>query len=171
MGEAGARRAARHGAHLLPQGDPEIVLEPWRRALRADGRDPDELRVGICRHFVVDDGAAPTSTGGAVLGRLAEGAEAPDEATRVYQRWFAEVPPDDPMMRQLAEGQRAGRLLPQDAFIGSAAACIDEIERMHDVFGITDVIVAGLSGSGSPEASTANLRRLAEEVLPRFRAG
>jgi alkanesulfonate monooxygenase SsuD/methylene tetrahydromethanopterin reductase-like flavin-dependent oxidoreductase (luciferase family) len=167
MSEAGARRAVRFDAHLLPQGDPDVVLEPWRQATAGTG----ERRVGICRHFVVDDRDEPTTTGGAVLGRLAQGAAAPDESTRVYERWFAEVPPDDPMMRQLAAGEQAGRLLPQDVFIGSAAACADEVQRMHDVYGVTDVIVAGLSGSGSPEASTANLRRFAEEVVPLVRTG
>jgi hypothetical protein len=73
------------------------------------------------------------------------------------------------MLSQLADGEEAGRLLPQDVFVGPATACVDEMRRMRDVHGITDVIVAGLSGSGSPEASTANLRRLAEEVLPAVR--
>ena len=38
--EAGALRAAAFGMHLLPQGRREVVLDPWRAALRAKGDDP-----------------------------------------------------------------------------------------------------------------------------------
>jgi alkanesulfonate monooxygenase SsuD/methylene tetrahydromethanopterin reductase-like flavin-dependent oxidoreductase (luciferase family) len=58
MAEAGALRAARFGTHLLPQGDPAAVLDPWERALRADGRDPRDFRVGLVRHFLVSDDPA-----------------------------------------------------------------------------------------------------------------
>jgi len=55
MSEAGALRAARLGCHLLPQGPRAEVLEPWRRALVASGRDPDAFRVGIIRACLVTD--------------------------------------------------------------------------------------------------------------------
>src|SRR5262249_3272891 len=56
MSAAGARRAARFGCHLLPQGPRDQALEPWRAALGAVGRDPADFRVGIIRScFVTDD--------------------------------------------------------------------------------------------------------------------
>jgi hypothetical protein len=54
MSEAGARRAARCRAHLLPQGDPDVVVAPWRESVLASGGDPGDFRAGICRHFVVE---------------------------------------------------------------------------------------------------------------------
>jgi hypothetical protein len=60
-------------------------------------------------------------------------------------------------------------MLPQDAFIGPAEACIAEIERMHDVYGITDVIISGISEGPTTTAADDNLRRFAAEVAPRFR--
>ena len=53
---AGAARAARFDAHLLPQGPRPSVLDPWREELRRDGRDPAQRRVGLIRGvFVTDD--------------------------------------------------------------------------------------------------------------------
>ncbi len=37
MSASGAARAARFGAHLLPQGERAQVLDPWREAVRAAG--------------------------------------------------------------------------------------------------------------------------------------
>ena len=164
MSEAGARRAARHGAHLLPQGDPEVVLEPYRAAI---AHDPTR-RIGICRPFVVDDDprAAAATSHGAALAEVAAGAPAPNAALEVYERWLGELSPDDPMLRQLIGASQARRVLPQDVFVGTAEACAAEIRRMHDVYGITDVIVSGMSGAQAPDAVDANLRRLAHEVLP-----
>src|SRR5919204_452389 len=56
MSASGAARAARFDAHLLPQGERAQVLDPWREAVRAGGRSPDDRRVGIIRScFVTDD--------------------------------------------------------------------------------------------------------------------
>lgn len=167
MSEAGARRAARTGAHLLPQGDPDVVLAPYRAAT---AHDPTR-RIGICRPFVVNDDprAAAATSHGAVLAQVAAGAPAPNEAMAVYEGWLAELPPDDPMLRQLVGAARTGRVLPQDVFVGPAAACAAEIRRMHAEYGITEVIVPGMSGAQAPEAVDANLQRLAHEVLPLLR--
>ena len=52
-----AARCARPRAstHLLPQGARDEVLDPWRDALRAAGRDPRAYRVGIIRGCLVTD--------------------------------------------------------------------------------------------------------------------
>ena len=171
MGEPGARRAARFGAHLLPQGDRRAVLDPWRAAIAASGQQPADYRVGIARPFIVNDdpAAAAASSNGAALARVAAGAPIPHESMRVYGEWLMELAPSDRMKTQLIEGEQAGTLVPQDAFIGSAGACAAEARRMHDEYGVTDILVAGYSGTQPLDAVDANLTRLAEEVLPLLR--
>jgi alkanesulfonate monooxygenase SsuD/methylene tetrahydromethanopterin reductase-like flavin-dependent oxidoreductase (luciferase family) len=172
MGEPGARRAARFGAHLLPQGDRRAVLDPWRAALVAGGRDPSEHRVGIARPLVVSDdpAAAAASSDGVALARVAAGGAIPHESMRVYEGWLRELSTTDRMKTQLVEGQRDGTLIPQDAFVGTAEACIAEARRMHEEFGVTDIIVPGYTGAQPASAVDANLTRLATEVLPALRA-
>ena len=174
MGEPGARRAARFDAHLLPQGDRRAVLDPWRAALAERGRDAAEYRVAIARPFVVNDdpAAAAASSNGVALANVAAGGSVPFESMRVYERWMNELSATDRMKTQLIEGNQDGTLIPQDAFIGSAAACIAEALRMNDEYGITDIIVPGYTGAQPATTVDANLTRLAEEVLPalRFRA-
>ena len=55
MSEAGALRAARVGANLLPQGPRAPSLDTWAATLRADGRDPASYRIGIIRSCLVTD--------------------------------------------------------------------------------------------------------------------
>jgi hypothetical protein len=74
------------------------------------------------------------------------------------------------MKTQLIEGDQDGTLIPQDAFIGTAEQCVAEAVRMHDDYGITDIIVPGYSGAQPVEVVDANLIRLAEEVLPALRS-
>ena len=172
MGEPGARRAARFDAHLLPQGDRRAVLDPWRAELTARGRDSADYRVGIARPFVVSDdpNAAAASSNGVALAKVAAGGPVPHESMRVYDGWMRELSAADRMKTQLIEGDQDGTLIPQDAFIGSADACVAEAMRMHDEFGITDIIVPGFTGAQPAERVDANLTRLAREVLPALRA-
>jgi alkanesulfonate monooxygenase SsuD/methylene tetrahydromethanopterin reductase-like flavin-dependent oxidoreductase (luciferase family) len=172
MGEPGAQRAARFDAHLLPQGDRRAVLDPWRAALVAGGRNPSDYRVGIARPILVNDdpAAAAASSNGVALAKVAAGGAIPHESMRVYEGWLRELSTTDRMKSQLIEGERDGTLIPQDAFIGSAAACVAEIRRMHDEFGVTDIIVPGYTGSQPVDIVDANLTRLAHEVLPELRS-
>jgi len=169
MSEAGARRAARFHAGLLPQGDRAAVVDPWVAAVRADGRDPAAQRAGVVRHFQVHDELVTTSADGASLARLAAGGPSENEAMDVYERWFGEVPKSDRMLTQLVEGCAAGRLVPQDAFIGPPDACAAEIRRMRDEFRITDVIIAGMASGPTTDAADGNLSRFMAEVVPLLR--
>jgi alkanesulfonate monooxygenase SsuD/methylene tetrahydromethanopterin reductase-like flavin-dependent oxidoreductase (luciferase family) len=173
MSEGGARRAARFGAHLLPQGDRAAVLDPWLEALRAKSHNSRDYRVGLVRPFVVTDEESPADARarGAVTARLAAGERAPTYALEIYQKWFAEMPQGERMLTQIVEGAAAGRLLPQDTFIGTPAACIAEIEHMHAEYGLTDVIMysRGIEPAQTLEAGTENLVRFAREVIPHFR--
>ena len=172
MGEPGARRAARFDAHLLPQGDRRAVLDPWHAELTARGRNATDYRVGIARPLVVSDdpAAAAASSQGVALAKVAAGGAIPHESMRVYETWMRELSPTDRMKTQLIEGDHDGTLIPQDAFIGTADACVAEALRMHREFGITDIIVPGFTGAQPAERVDANLTRLAREVLPALRA-
>ena len=55
MSEAGALRAARVGANLLPQGPRRQSLDPWLAKLEAEGRDPSSHRIGIIKSCLVTD--------------------------------------------------------------------------------------------------------------------
>jgi alkanesulfonate monooxygenase SsuD/methylene tetrahydromethanopterin reductase-like flavin-dependent oxidoreductase (luciferase family) len=170
MSEAGARRAARFGAHLLPQGDRAATVDPWREAIRANGRRPEDYRAAVMRHFVVtDEPPVRANTAGASTARMAAGAPAPNDSLKVYEAWFAETPKSDRMLTQMIEGDAAGTLVPQDAFLGDASACISEIERMHSAFGITDFILSGISKGPDTRDADGNLARFAAEVIPHFR--
>lgn len=171
MGEPGAKRAARFDANLLPQGDRRAVLDPWRAALAERDRDAADYRVGIARPLVVNDdpAAAAASSNGVALAKVAAGGAVPHESMRVYEGWLRELSPTDRMKTQLIEGNDDGTLIPQDAFVGPAEACIAEARRMHNEYGITDIIVPGYSGAQPPAVVDANLVRLANEVLPALR--
>ena len=147
------------------------MLDPWRAALADRGRNAADYRVGIARPLVVNDdpAAAAASSNGVALANVAAGEPIPFESMRVYERWMSELSATDRMKTQLIEGNESGTLIPQDAFVGSAAACIAEARRMNDEYGITDIIVPGFTGAQPAETVDANLVRLATEVLPVLR--
>jgi alkanesulfonate monooxygenase SsuD/methylene tetrahydromethanopterin reductase-like flavin-dependent oxidoreductase (luciferase family) len=155
MSEASAERAARFGTHLLPQGAPEAVLEPWRARLRADGRDPGDHRVGLIRScFVTDD---------------PERDWAPIKAAEryrmsVYARFFAETPD------RLSAFDRGRRSIPQGWIVGDVAHCVEELTAFVTEYGITDVVTWGAAPGLPPRLLTPSLERFAREVVPQVRA-
>ena len=161
MSEAGALRAARRAAHLLPQGDRAVVLDPY---LDAVDRAKGERRIGIVRHFLVTEDAGLRA---AFQGRPNVFKD-DSYISKKYQEWFAQI--DDAMTRQLAEGEASGRMIPQSLFAGDPDECILEIESFTSEFGITDVILAGwgTAAGDDPKQSTENLERFAREILPHF---
>jgi alkanesulfonate monooxygenase SsuD/methylene tetrahydromethanopterin reductase-like flavin-dependent oxidoreductase (luciferase family) len=165
MSEAGARRAARFGAHLLPQGDRAAVLDPWLEAVAAAGRSPDEYRVGIVRGFqVADDPEAYRAEW-----RRSAAAEGERRAQQIYGQWISGS--EDRMLEQLAEGRAANRLIPQNVFFGTPDQCIAEIERFNREFHVTDLVTRGVFPGQAPEDEVPNLERFANEVIPHFRTG
>lgn len=153
MSEAGARRAARFGTHLLPQGRRSEVLEPWRRAVTESGADPEHHRVGIIRTvYVTDDRERDWP-----MIRQAERFR-----MAVYDRFMAETPD--------SYAWRADDSIPQTVVVGSPDECVAELRRFVDDHGITDLITSGLPPGIDPEYMGRNLERLATEVVPRLRA-
>lgn len=154
MKTAGALRAARFGTHLLPQGTRAEVLDPWRDALVAEGRDPAGFRVGIARSMLVTDD--PERDWPVIR-------DAERYRMSVYQQFFAETPDT------YTWGTKEGGPIPQTWIVGSADHCVAELRRFVDEFGITDIATSGLPPGVDPEIMGRNLERIATEVLPRVR--
>ncbi len=152
MSEAGANRAARFGTNLLPQGQRAEVLDPWREAVAADGRDPDSFRVGIIRSvYVTDDRERDWP-----IIRRAE-----RYRMSIYNRFMAETPDD--------YGWGAAGGIPQSVIVGTADECVAELRSFVDTFGITDIASSGLPPGVDEEWANRNIERLATEVLPALR--
>ncbi len=152
MKEPGALRAARFGTNLLPQGRREEVLDPWRDAVRADGRDPDEYRVGIIRSvYVTDD----RDRDWPII------REAERFRMGVYGTFMAETPDD------YGWGSEGG--IPQNVIVGTAEEVVTQLREFIDLYGITDIATSGLPPGIDPEFMGANLERLAADVIPHLR--
>ncbi len=149
MSTPGALRAARFGTHLLPQGSRPEVLDPFRVAVSADGRDPVDYRVGIIRSFYVSD---DRERDWPIL------REAERFRMAVYNKFMASTPDD------YGWGKAGG--IPQSSFMGTAEECIAELVSFSTEFGVTDIASSGLPPGVDPEFMNTNVERLANEVLP-----
>ncbi len=155
MSRNAAVRAARFDTHLLPQGAPDIVLEPWRDELRSTGRDPDDYRVGIIRSvFVTDD-----REGAWQQIRAAERYRA-----GVYARLFDETP-DEFTAFDPSKGA-----IPQGWIVGDEDECTAELAAFIQEYGITDLCTWGGPPGLPPSIMNDSLERLARSVIPRVRA-
>lgn len=153
MSEPGALRAARFRTNLLPQGKQVEVLDPYRKAVNADGRNPDDYRVGIIRSFYVSD---DRERDWPVL------REAERFRMAVYNKFMTSTPDD--------YGWREPGGIPQSSFMGTAEECVAEIVSFASEYGITDIASSGLPPGVDPEFMNTNVERLATEVLPKVRA-
>ena len=155
MSRNAAVRAARFDTHLLPQGAPDIVLEPWRDELRSTGRDPDDYRVGIIRSvFVTDD-----REGAWQQIRAAERYRA-----GVYARLFDETP-DEFTAFDPSKGA-----IPQGWIVGDEDECTAELAAFIGQYGVTDLCTWGGPPGLPPSIMNDSLERLARNVIPRVRA-
>src|SRR5947208_7598767 len=153
MSAAGAARAARFDAHLLPQGARAQVLDPWHEAVRAAGRDPSERRVGIIRScFVTDDPERDWPTVRAAERYRGE----------LYNRFFAES-------GQERSWYRAGERIPQSWGVGSVEHCVAELSAFIAEHGITDLVTWAVPPGLRPAQMSRSLERFAREVAPRLR--
>jgi alkanesulfonate monooxygenase SsuD/methylene tetrahydromethanopterin reductase-like flavin-dependent oxidoreductase (luciferase family) len=152
MSEAGARRAARHDANFLPQGQKARSYDPWVAALEESGRRPGDYRVGIIRSILVTDrGGAEWQTI-----RAAE-----RYRMRLYQRFFEES----------GEGfGEQGEAIPQAWVVGDADHCVAELRAFIDRFAITDLVTMAVPPGVDAGAMAPSLERLFTQVAPRLRA-
>jgi alkanesulfonate monooxygenase SsuD/methylene tetrahydromethanopterin reductase-like flavin-dependent oxidoreductase (luciferase family) len=153
MSSSGAERAARFDCHLLPQGPREQVLDPWRQALTASGRDPAGYRVGIIRGcFVTDDRERDWP---AV--RAAERYRG-----QLYNRFFAEAGRGDSWYRD-------GSRIPQTWVVGDVDHCVAELRAFIAEHGLTDLVTWAVPPGLRPARMNASLERFARDVVPRLR--
>ena len=152
---ASARRAARYGTHLLPQGPRGPVLDLWRDEVRSQGRDPDDFRVGIIRSVLVTDD--PERDWPPVR-------EAERYRMRVYGR-FAE---------EAGQGGRAAfeqeDRIPQRIIVGDVRHCAQELIEFIRTYGLTDVVTWGSAPGLQPVALSPSMERFARDVVPLVRA-
>ncbi|NJN51869.1 MAG: LLM class flavin-dependent oxidoreductase [Gammaproteobacteria bacterium] len=140
MSAAGARRAAKFGAHLLPQGQRAESLDAWHTALTAQGRNPADHRIGIIRGVLVTDDVDKDWPAVRHAERY---------RMQLYQRFFEES----------GEGFGDGERIPQTWIVGNAGQCADAIVEFIDEFGVTDMVTWGARPASTPmrcsRASTA----------------
>jgi alkanesulfonate monooxygenase SsuD/methylene tetrahydromethanopterin reductase-like flavin-dependent oxidoreductase (luciferase family) len=156
MSEAGARRAARFGCHLLPQGPRPEVLDPWRRDLLTAGRKPADYRVGIVRPCLVTDDP-----------------ERDWPAVRAAERYRMEVYLRFNREAGGAEGFSSTRVedrIPQSWVVGDAEHCVRELAAFVREYGITDLVTWAVPPGLHPESMNPSLERFAREVAPRLKA-
>jgi alkanesulfonate monooxygenase SsuD/methylene tetrahydromethanopterin reductase-like flavin-dependent oxidoreductase (luciferase family) len=156
MSEAGALRAARHDAHLLPQGPREWVLDPWARALRESNRDPAKYRIGIIRSCLVTDD--PERDWPAVR-----------EGERYRQSVYQSFRAPGTGGGGVAGNTDAARI-PQAWVVGNAEECVEKLAAFIAEFGITDLVSWAVPPGLRPDHMNPFLERYAKEVAPRLRA-
>ena len=149
MSAAGARRAARVGAHFLPQGDRSATLDVWREALEPD--IARTRRVGIIKGvFVTDDAAAEWP-------RVRDSER---YRMNLYRRFFAES--------QTNFG--AGEHIPQNWIVGDVAHCVAEICEFMTTYGVTDLVTWGIPPGLTSKAMNNSLERFVKDVVPGVKA-
>lgn len=156
MAEPGAERAARFGAHLLPQGPRARSLDHWSAQIRASGRDTSEFRIGIIRSCLVTDD--PERDWLPV--RAAE-----RRRMEVYNR-FREQAGGHGGVAGITEESR----IPQTWVVGDTDHCVAELTRFIRDYGLTDVVTWGVPPGMRPEQMAPSLERFARDVAPRLKA-
>ncbi|MFT7645827.1 MAG: alkanesulfonate monooxygenase SsuD [Candidatus Poriferisodalaceae bacterium] len=155
MSTGGAMRAARFDTNLLPQGNRDVVLDPWRAELTATGRDPAGYRVGILRSFLVTDDKERDWP--AIR-------EAERYRMSVYARFFAETADTFTALN------RDAAPIPQNWVVGTPDEVAAELQTYIDDFGVTDITGWGLPPGVDADILNRSHERFAHEVLPRLRA-
>jgi alkanesulfonate monooxygenase SsuD/methylene tetrahydromethanopterin reductase-like flavin-dependent oxidoreductase (luciferase family) len=159
MSEAGARRAARFDANLLPQGPRSLVLDPWRAALTASGRDPERYRVGIIRSCLVTDD--PERDWPAVR-----------QAERYRMSTYAKFQQD--LGGEAGAGGVRGNTeatrISQTWVVGNVEHCVRELSAFIAEYGITDLVTWAAPPGLPPDYLNGSLERFFRDVAPRLKA-
>jgi alkanesulfonate monooxygenase SsuD/methylene tetrahydromethanopterin reductase-like flavin-dependent oxidoreductase (luciferase family) len=156
MSEPGARRAARFGANLLPQGARARALDPWHAEIAASGRNAGDFRIGIIRSCLVTDDPARDW----VDVRTAE-----RRRMEVYNR-FREAAGGHGGVAGIAEEER----IPQTWVVGDVDHCVAELSAFIREYGLTDLVTWGVPPGMRPDQMAPSLERFARDVAPRLRA-
>lgn len=154
MSEAGARRAARFGANLLPQGTRAEVLDPWREDMTAKGLEPDSRRIGIIRSCLVTDD--PERDWPAVK-------RAERYRMEVYLRFNRE---SGDGLSSTTDRDR----IPQSWVVGDVDHCVRELTAFVTEFGITDLVTWAVPPGMTTDQMNPHLEKFVKEVAPRLKA-
>jgi probable F420-dependent oxidoreductase len=152
--EPAARRAARFGMHLLPQGDRRAAYEPWVDELQELGRSPADYRIGLIKPWFIADTRDDEL--------WAEVSQREKYRWGTYAHWireanFAAPPPGEPAP------------INQNYMVGPPDQIIDSINRLREDIPLTDIISWGTPPGMHPSQVNARLERFAAEVMPHFR--
>ena len=149
----GALRAARFNAHLLPQGPYDTTIQVWRDALKSNGRNPDDYRVGIIKPcYVTDDKARDWP------------------AVRSAERFRMEF--------YIQAFKAAGRGAPPDQdrerinqswVVGDVDYCVEELNTFISENHVTDLVTWAVPPGLRPENVRPALEQFATKVVPRLR--
>jgi alkanesulfonate monooxygenase SsuD/methylene tetrahydromethanopterin reductase-like flavin-dependent oxidoreductase (luciferase family) len=153
MSEAGAARAAHYDTHFLPQGLKARAYDPWVEALRKDGRNPANYRVGIIRSVFVTDGRTNEE--------LAAVKAAERYRMKLYQKFFEE------------SGQGFGEKgdpVPQRLIVGDVDHCVGELVDFVKAFGVTDLVTMAVPPGMRPSQMANSLESLFTKVAPKVKA-
>ena len=156
---AGAKRAARFGTHLLPQGPKHLTIDPWKAAVN----DISDRRVGLIRGvFVTDD---------------PEREWEPIAIAEQYRRdiYVGLIKASSDHKSEVADrsGPKTTRtpvpLNPLAWTVGSVDHCVTELEQLITDHGITDLVTWGGPPGLAPSVMNDSLTRFANEVIPKLR--
>ena len=152
MSEAGAARAARYDTQYLPQGLKSRSYDPWIEALKADGRNPRDYRVGIIRSILVTDDRDTDWT----LVRAAE-----RYRMELYRQFHEES----------GEGfGEDGERIPQTWVVGNVDECVAQLTQFVNDFGITDMVTMAIPPGLRADQMSDSLERLFRDVAPALKA-
>ena len=156
---AGARRAAKFGTHLLPQGPKHLTIDPWKEATQ----DVSDRRVGLIRGVFVTDDAE----------RDWEPVAVAEQYRRDVYVGLIKASRDHKSEAANRSGPRSERtpipLNPLTWTVGSADHCAAELEDLIVEHGITDLVTWGGPPGLAPSVMNNSLTRFAGEVVPKLR--
>ena len=156
LAEAGALRAARFGANLLPQGPRARALDPWHAALAQAGRDPAQYRVGIIRSCLVTDDAERDFAPIRVAERLRMALYNPCRAESGGHGGVAGI----------TDEQR----IPQGWIVGTLDECVAKLVAFIREYGLTDIVCWAVPPGLRPDQMNRHLERYARDLVPRLKA-
>ena len=150
---AGARRAARFDAHLLPQGPFDTTIQVWRDELMNAGRNPDDYRIGIIKPcFVTDDKDVDWPRVRTAERRRME------YYGRAFEAAGRGAPPDQDRER-----------ISQNWVVGDVDHCVAELTGFIRENGITDIVTWAVPPGLRPADMAASLETFATQVVPRLK--
>jgi alkanesulfonate monooxygenase SsuD/methylene tetrahydromethanopterin reductase-like flavin-dependent oxidoreductase (luciferase family) len=152
--EPAARRAARFGLHVLPQGDRRSAYDPWVEELAKLGMSPGQFNVGLIKPwFVANSRDDPM---------WREAAQHERYRAEVYRPWILAA-----NFARPAPGEE--QPINQAYMVGSPESLVEQINQVREFLPVTDLIGWGTPPGMEARRLTPYLERFAAAVIPKFR--